>query len=67
LPLQFKILVIGALLLIVFSLGSGLVFLVRDKSESTRMVKALTVRISLSVVLFGLLLLGRATGFFGPG
>ena len=53
-----KIVVIVFLVLIVGSLGSALYYLVRDKGASDRTVKALTVRISLSIVLFLLLLAG---------
>ena len=44
-----------ALLFIVFilaSLGSALYYLVKDQGKSDRVVKALTVRIGLSLVLF---------------
>lgn len=58
-----KIIVILFLVFIVGSLFSALYFLVRDKGQGTRMVKALTVRITLSVVLFALLMLGIYTGF----
>lgn len=58
--------VILALIAIVVSLGSGLVFLFRDRSESRRTVRALTVRIALSVGLFLLILLGMATGMITP-
>jgi len=40
------------------SLGSALWFLIRDKGNSDRTVKALTVRISLSIALFLLLMAG---------
>jgi hypothetical protein len=50
------------LALIVGSLGSALWFLVRDKGNSERMVKALTVRISLSIGLFLLLMAGYYFG-----
>ena len=65
-PFAFKVAVVLVLIAIVFSLGSGLVFMLKDGGRSTRNVKALTIRISLSVVLFLLLLLSYATGFFGP-
>jgi uncharacterized membrane protein (DUF373 family) len=58
-----KIVVILFLLFIVGSLFSALYFLVRDKGQGTRMVKALTVRVTLSVILFALLMLGIYTGF----
>ncbi|HLW05788.1 MAG TPA: twin transmembrane helix small protein [Azoarcus sp.] len=54
--------VIFSLILIVASLGSALFFLLRDKGRGERTVKALTVRISLSIALFLLLMGGFATG-----
>jgi len=53
-----RIFVIAILVLIVGSLGSALWFLIRDKGNSDRTVKALTVRISLSIALFLLLMAG---------
>ncbi len=44
--------VIAALLLILASLGSALVFVVRDRSGSMRAVKALAFRVGLSIALF---------------
>lgn len=64
--LLVKVLVIIALLAIVASLASGLVFLLKDQSQSKRTVRALTVRISLSVALFVMLLIGMATGVITP-
>jgi len=61
-----KILIIIVLVAIIISLGSGLFFLVKDKSDSKRTVKALTVRIVLSVSLFALLVLGYLTGVIKP-
>jgi len=61
-----KILIIAALAAIIISLASGMVFLVKDKGQSERTAKALTVRISLSVLLFGLLMLGIFTGHIKP-
>ena len=61
-----KILVILFLVFIVASLGSALYFMVKDKGPGERTVKALTVRITLSVVLFALLMLGFYFGFI-PG
>ena len=57
-----KIVILLFLLVIVGSLGSALFYLVRDKGTSTRTVKALTVRVSLSVTLFVLLMLGYYFG-----
>lgn len=62
----FKIAVIVALIIILIALGSGLVFLVRDKGQSKRAVKSLTWRIALSIVLFILLFVGYFTGMIRP-
>ncbi|MGH8670878.1 MAG: twin transmembrane helix small protein [Burkholderiales bacterium] len=57
-----KLLVVVFLVLIVGSLASGLYYLVKDKGTSTRAVKALTLRITLSIALFVLLMLGYYFG-----
>ena len=59
--------VIAALIAILVSLGSAAVFMLRSRGDSTRMAKALTWRIALSVTLFLLLMLGYALGWFQPG
>ena len=61
-----KVLIILILLVIIGSLFSGLFYLVRDKGTSERTVRALTVRISLSLLLFVLLMIGYATGILRP-
>jgi len=61
-----KIIVVLFLFAIIGSLGSGLYYLVKDKGSSDRTVRALTVRISLSVLLFFLLMLAYATGVLQP-
>ena len=59
-----KIIVILFIVLILASLGSALYFMVKDKgSSSTRMAKALTWRVALSVALFALLMLSYHFGF----
>lgn len=58
--------VIAALLLIVASLGSALVFVFRDRSGSTRAVKALAIRVGLSIALFLFLMASYYFGFI-PG
>jgi len=50
-----KVIIVVFLLLILYSLGSALYYLVFEKHNSTRVVKALTWRISLSLLLFILL------------
>jgi len=57
-----RIVVIAMLVLIVGSLASALWFLIRDRGTSERTVKALTVRISLSIGLFLLLMAGYYFG-----
>ena len=57
-----KILVLVFLALILASLGSALYTMIRDKGHSQRTVRALTVRVALSIALFVLLLAGYATG-----
>ena len=61
-----KILIVAALVAIIISLASGMLFLVKDKGQTERTAKALTVRIGLSVALFGLLMLGIFTGHIKP-
>jgi len=61
-----KIIIVLFLFLIIGSLFSGLFYLVKDKGASERTVRALTVRISLSVLLFVLLMIGYATGVLQP-
>ncbi|MDP2239036.1 MAG: twin transmembrane helix small protein [Burkholderiales bacterium] len=53
-----KIIVLLFIAFILVSLFSALYFMIRDKGQSRRAVKALTVRVALSVVLFALLMLG---------
>ena len=62
-----RVAVIALLLAIVGSLASALIYLFRDDNNSRRTVRALTVRISLSVSLFILLLVAYAMGFIQPG
>jgi hypothetical protein len=61
-----KIIVILFLIAILGSLSSGLFYLIKDKGTSDRTVRALTLRISLSVLLFVLLMLGYLTGLLQP-
>ena len=56
--------VIAVLLLIVASLGSAIFFMMRDRGNSTRMVKALAIRVGLSVALFVFLMAGYDFGLF---
>jgi hypothetical protein len=60
-----KIAIVLMLLLIVASLFSALFYLVKDKGTGERTAKALTIRITLSLTLFLLLMLGYFTGVIG--
>ena len=61
-----KVIIVLFLFAIIGSLFSGLFFLMKDKGTSERTVRALTVRVSLSVLLFILLIIGFATGVLQP-
>lgn len=63
---MLKVLVVLLLLAIVGSLFSGLFYLYRDRGAGERTVRALTLRIGLSIALFLLLLAGFRFGFI-PG
>lgn len=54
------------LALILLSLASALVYLVRDRGGGDRTVKALTWRIGLSIGLFLMLMAGHYLGLFPP-
>ncbi|MEO7917012.1 MAG: twin transmembrane helix small protein [Dokdonella sp.] len=61
-----KILIVGFLIAIVYNLGAGLFYMFTDKGGSDRMVKSLTRRIGLSVLLIVLLIIGIVTGVIQP-
>ena len=61
-----KTLIVLVLLAILFSLFSGMIFLIKDKGQSERTVRMLTIRIALSVLLFILLMGAFATGLITP-
>lgn len=61
-----KILIVAILLGIVASLGHALFSMSSGPSDGKQMVQALTVRISLSVALFVLLLIGWRLGLITP-
>lgn len=62
----FRVLVVAVLLGILFSLGSALFHLMTDKGNSRKMVRALTVRVALSVGLFVLLIVASQLGLIAP-
>ena len=61
-----KILIVGFLVAIVYNLGAGMYYMFTDKGGSDRMVKALTRRIGLSVLLIALLIIGIFSGIIQP-
>jgi hypothetical protein len=60
------IVIIALLLAIVVSLGHALSSMSSGPDRSQRMARALTLRITLSVGLFGLLLIGSHFGWIEP-
>jgi hypothetical protein len=61
-----KIVVIAFVVLIIVSLGSALFFMLTQRGDSKRVVKALALRVGLSVTLFLLLMAGYYFGLI-PG
>lgn len=53
-------------LAIVYNLGAGMYFMMTDKGDSDRTLKALTRRIALSVLLIALVIVGIWTGIIRP-
>jgi len=58
-----RYLVLAVFALIIFSLASGLYFVFQDRGDSKRAVKALAVRVGLSMGLFVLLMVAYYFGF----
>lgn len=61
-----KTVVVILLFVVIGSLGSALIYLLKDKGDSNRTVKALTVRIVLSMAAFLLLMAGYFAGIIQP-
>ena len=61
-----KIIVLILLALILISLGAGMFSLIKDRGETNRTVKFLTIRIVLSIVLFALLGISFVMGWIQP-
>jgi drug/metabolite transporter (DMT)-like permease len=61
-----RLLVIAVLLAIVASLGTALYHLATSKGDSTKMLRSLTLRVSLSVALFLLLMIAWRMGWIHP-
>lgn len=63
---MLKLVVVLILVGVMGSLFSALFFLLRDRGASRRTVKALTLRVGLSMLLFALLMLAFRAGWI-PG
>jgi uncharacterized protein with GYD domain len=61
-----KIFIAIAFILIICSLGSALLFVMRDKGKTNRAVNALAMRVGLSVTLFLILLGSYEMGWIAP-
>ena len=57
-----KILILVLIVAVIASLFAGLYFIYKDKGDSTRAVKALTVRVVLQAIIIALLLGGFVLG-----
>ena len=64
--LLFKLIIVLLLIFVVISLFTALYRLNKDEGDSTRVVKALAVRVGLSVFIFILILIGAKLGFIEP-
>ena len=62
----FRILVIGVFAAIIVSLGSALYQLSRRGGDSRKMIRALAIRVGLSVALFLLLMIAWYAGLISP-
>jgi hypothetical protein len=61
-----RLLILALLTAIVISLGVALYHLGSGKGDSTKLLRALTVRITLSLLLFVLLMIAWRTGLIVP-
>jgi hypothetical protein len=62
-----KIVIIVALVAIVASLFSALYYMYQDRGHGTRMVRALAIRVGLSICLVAFLVLSYRLGWIAPG
>ncbi len=61
-----KLIVLIVLAAVIVSLGASLFFLVRDGQGSARMLTALKLRVALSALLIGLLIVSWYAGWLAP-
>lgn len=62
-----KIVVFALLAAILISLGSGLFYLSRDDADSTKVLRALKIRVALSALLVVFLVASYFLGWIQPG
>ncbi len=62
----YKVALVGVLLVVLFTLGQALFFMMTDRASSKRSVGALTRRISFSLLLFAMIALGIWMGWLHP-
>lgn len=60
------LIIILVLIAILGSLFSGMYFMIKDRGRSSRNIKALSIRIGLSLLLFALLIAAYLTGIIQP-
>jgi hypothetical protein len=58
-----RLVVIAFIVVILFSLGSALYYMIHDRGTTERTAKALTVRVAVSVALFLMLMMGYHFGW----
>lgn len=63
---RMRFVVVVAFVLIIASLVSALVFMMRDKGRSDRTVHALAMRVGFSIALFALILVAYKLGWIHP-
>jgi hypothetical protein len=61
-----KLVVLAMLAAIILSLGSGLYYLSRDDADSTKVLRALKIRVALSALLILFLLASYFLGWIQP-
>jgi TRAP-type C4-dicarboxylate transport system permease large subunit len=62
----YKIALVVVLLVVIFSLGQALYFMMTDKDDDKRTVWALTRRIGLSLLLIAMVVFGIWMGWVNP-
>lgn len=62
----YKTLLLLILFAILISLASGMTFLIKDEGKGERVLNSLKVRITLSILLFVLLIVGIKFGWLRP-